>query len=78
MTKKLRAFFAGSAAIMAVVDAGSILMDNIKVFDVRGRLLYAKDNINATRTIFEVGVNQVLIVRLTSARGDTVTRKVIN
>jgi hypothetical protein len=62
-----------------VINTGSITMDNVKVFDIRGRLLAEQKGINASQATFNAGeVNQVLIVKITSDNNQTVTRKVVN
>lgn len=61
------------------VDSGGAFMQSIKVFDVRGRLLLEKKNINATRTSFDAGfTNQVLLIEITSSDGLKVTKKYVN
>ena len=61
-----------------VITTGTTLMSSIKVFDVRGRLLVAQKNIEATQTTFDVGeVNVVLLVQITTVDGVVVTKKVI-
>jgi hypothetical protein len=54
-------------------------MSSIKVFDIRGRLLQERKNINATQTTIDSGLlaNQVLLVQITSKDGVVVTKKVI-
>ena len=54
-------------------------MDNVKVFDISGRLLLEKKAIDSNATTFTVGeTNQVLVVKITSDDNKTVIRKVIN
>jgi hypothetical protein len=61
-----------------VVNTGTIIMNTIRVFDVRGRLLTTKNSINASQTSLQVDVaTQVLLVQVTSVDGETVTKKVI-
>lgn len=61
-----------------VINSGSINMDEVKVFDIRGRLLFDLNDINATQITFDGGmINQVLLVQITSVEGNTVTKKVI-
>ncbi|PWA03872.1 beta strand repeat-containing protein, partial [Flavobacterium psychrotolerans] len=62
-----------------VINTGKTMMSNVKVYDIRGRLLLSKDNINATQTKLFVGTTQeVLIVKIGSDEAGTVTKKVIN
>ena len=61
-----------------VVNSGNIIMSLIKVFDVRGRLLQEKNNLNTTQTsIGSCPANQVLIIQITSEDGVVVTKKVV-
>ena len=61
-----------------VVNSGAIIMDSIKVFDIRGRLLETKKGINASETIIGAGLaNEVLLVQITSEDGVVVTKKVV-
>jgi hypothetical protein len=62
-----------------IVDSGNIVMDNIKVFDVRGRFIKEVKNINHTECSINLGdVNQVYIIQVTSQDGVVVTRKYVN
>jgi len=62
-----------------VINTGNIVMSNVKVFDIRGRMLYNSKEINATETIISTAAqaNQVLLVQITSQDGLVVTKKVI-
>jgi hypothetical protein len=61
------------------INSGNQAMDNVMVFDIRGRLLVELKDVNATHTSFTVnGANQVLIVKIKSVDGQQATRKVIN
>ena len=61
-----------------VITTGSFVMDTVKVFDIRGRLLLNKKGISASQTTFTIGdVNEVLLVQITTADGITVTKKVV-
>jgi len=62
------------------INAGSVIIDNIKVFDIRGQLLFEKKDVNAAQTTFntnEMG-SQVLIVQITSLDQIVVSKKVVN
>ncbi len=53
-------------------------MESVKVFDIRGRLITAQKDINASQTTISGGsANEVLLVQVTSVDGVTVTKKVI-
>jgi hypothetical protein len=54
-------------------------MKEVTVYDIRGRLLVAKTNINAAETRINVGTtNQVLLVQVTTTEGLKATKKVVN
>jgi len=62
-----------------VVNSGSAIMAKVQIYDIRGRLLVEKDNINASEVKLNAGLtNQVLIVKITSDQGATVTKKAVN
>ena len=62
-----------------VVNTGKIPMSSVKVYDIRGRLLIAKDRIDATQVKLFTGTTQeVLLVKITSDSYGTVTKKVVN
>jgi Immunoglobulin domain len=60
------------------INSGNALMTSVMVFDVRGRVLYSQDKINATETsISNLAVQQeVIIVEVTTDKGK-VSKKVI-
>jgi hypothetical protein len=60
------------------VNSGNIQITAITVYDLRGRIIYTKDNINLTETALEdlQPQQQVLIVRITTPQG-IVNKKVI-
>ena len=61
-----------------VITTSLFEMASVKVFDIRGRLLMDKKNVNASQTTFNAGaVNQVLLVQVTTVDGLKVTKKVI-
>ncbi|WP_298118827.1 T9SS sorting signal type C domain-containing protein [Flavobacterium sp.] len=61
------------------INTGIFDMASVKVFDIRGRLLTEKTNINATQTTLNVSeTNQILLVQVTSNDGIVVTKKVVN
>lgn len=61
-----------------VIHSGVFVMDEVKVFDLRGRLLSHLKDINATQITFDGGeANQMLLVQITTVDGVTVTKKVI-
>ena len=61
------------------VDAGTTIMKEIKIYDIRGSLLLEKNNINATTTAVTIeGTKQVLIIEITTKDGIVVSKKYIN
>lgn len=62
-----------------LINSGSWMMEEVQVFDIRGRLLKAIEDINDSHVGFSVGeANQVLIVKIKSDTGGLATVKVIN
>ena len=60
------------------INSGKTPMNQVRIFDVRGRLLAEKNHINATETILTVGAqNQVLLVKIGTTEGSEVTKKII-
>lgn len=61
-----------------VILSGNQVMENVKVFDIRGRLLVEQKAINASQTSVSGGLtNEVLVLQITTVNGDVVTKKVI-
>jgi hypothetical protein len=61
------------------INSGSVKMDHVEVYDVRGRLMANANDINASEMKLNVGAtHQVLIVKITSNDRQTVTKKVLN
>jgi hypothetical protein len=61
------------------IETTNIMMKSVKVFDIHGRLILAKDAINSqSATLQKVGLaNQVLMVQITSVDGVIVNKKII-
>jgi hypothetical protein len=61
------------------VNSGSTPMRSVEIYDVTGRLITAQKSINATQTQFSTlpATNQVLLVKITSETGVTVSKKVV-
>jgi len=55
-------------------------IDNIKLFDINGRLILEKSNVNANETVIESTKfgNQILIVKITSDDNKVVSIKLVN
>jgi hypothetical protein len=61
-----------------VINSGNVIMANVKVFDVRGRLLQEHRNVNASQTTISVGLaNEMLLIQITSQDDVTVVKKVV-
>jgi hypothetical protein len=62
-----------------VINTGTTAMASVQVFDLRGRMLVAKNAINNTEVRLTTGAeNQVLLVKITAADGTVVTKKWMN
>ncbi len=62
-----------------IIDSGKGIMSKVEVYDIRGRLLIRKNNIDASEIRLNVtAVNQVLIVRITDTQNNMVTKKIVN
>jgi hypothetical protein len=62
-----------------VINTGQMPMAAVRIFDVCGRLLAGKDNIDAGETRLGADFsNGVVVVRITLKNGVTVTKKIIN
>ncbi|WP_460575579.1 GEVED domain-containing protein [Flavobacterium koreense] len=62
-----------------VIRTGGTTMKEVTIYDIRGRVLVAKTNINASETKINVGTtNQVLLVQVTTVDGFKATKKVVN
>ena len=61
-----------------VVNSGNAIIKNVKIYDMRGRLLFEKVNINDTETrINLLGSSQIILVKTTLDDGQVITKKVI-
>ena len=62
------------------MNTKGIVMKDIQVYDVSGRLIFKQSNINATATILSglTSANEVLFLKITSDNNETVTIKLIN
>lgn len=61
------------------VETSLVKMKSVQIFDLQGRLIIAKNNINSQSTMLQhVGLaNQVLMVQITSVDGSVVSKKII-
>ena len=62
------------------VNSGNIAINNIKVFDIQGRLIEEQKNLNATSAVINnlKATHQVLIVKIAGQDNSIVTKKVVN
>jgi hypothetical protein len=62
-----------------IINAGSSTIASVKVFDIRGRLIAERNDVNASETNINAGAEkQVLVVQVTSTDNVTVSKKVVN
>lgn len=62
-----------------VVDTKEVIMSSVKLFDIQGKLLLEKNNINNNQTSISVDLpNQILLVQITSQDNKVVTKKFIS
>ena len=62
-----------------VINSGNTTLDQVEVYDLRGRVLAFAKNINSNEIAINVGTtNQVLIVKITSVDGTIITKKTVN
>lgn len=60
-----------------VINTGEATMSSIKVFNIKGALLFSKKEINASETRINIGsTNEVLLVEIVTAEGIKVVKKV--
>lgn len=62
------------------VNAGLTDIDQLKVFDIHGRLIYEAKNINSTEAVIKnlPSVDQVLIIQIISVKGNKVSKKLVH
>jgi hypothetical protein len=61
------------------VNTGNTLMNSLKIFDIRGRLLFTQSEINDTKTSVKLYTeNKVLLVKITSQNGQVINKKIVN
>jgi hypothetical protein len=62
-----------------VVNAGKTNLSKVEVYDILGRLLVEKHNINGSEVrLNAASTNQVILVKVTSAANEVVTKRIIN
>lgn len=61
-----------------MIDSGSQVMKQVRVYDVRGRLLLEKNGINNTQTSLALtAANQVFVIQITTDEQRVITRKYV-
>lgn len=62
-----------------VINSGNYMMENIELYDMSGRLIYTKNNIDAAAAIITnlPIANQVLVVKITTAENGTANKKIV-
>lgn len=62
-----------------MITSGQVMLSSVKIFDISGRLLVSKNNINAMQTkLFTGSKPEVLIVQIASTENGIITKKVVN
>ena len=60
-----------------MINTGNSSMKTVKIYDIRGRLLFEKNNINASQEeVLLTIANQVVLVQITDSNGAIVTKKI--
>ena len=61
------------------INAGKKTIATVKIFDIRGRLIYEKNNINSNITALDpfVAAHQTLIIQITSDENKVVSKKLM-
>lgn len=61
------------------VNSSTEPIQNVKIFDIRGRLVHTSDNIHATSTNVKLHIEkQVVLMKITLTNGAVITRKILN
>ena len=62
-----------------VINSGAVKMRKVQVYDIQGRLLIERTNVNASELKLNSGsTNEVLVVKITSENNETITKKIVN
>jgi GEVED domain/Fibronectin type III domain len=61
------------------INTSNVVMDNVQIYDVRGRELYSKKGVNANEFVISNlnASQQVILVKVTSVDGKTITKKIV-
>lgn len=61
-----------------LIESGTVPMDSIAVYDINGKVLFTKNDINATTTTIPLGVtHQVVLLKITSNDKQSVVKKIM-
>lgn len=62
-----------------VVNSGNYIMDKIELYDISGRLIYSRNNIDAANAVISnlAIANQVLVVKITTAENGAANKKIV-
>ncbi|WP_447634928.1 lamin tail domain-containing protein [Flavobacterium microcysteis] len=62
-----------------VINSGNYIMENIELYDMSGRLIYTKNNVDTSSAIIAnlPVANQVLVVKITTAENGTANKKIV-
>ncbi|MDQ7961866.1 T9SS sorting signal type C domain-containing protein [Flavobacterium lindanitolerans] len=62
-----------------VINSGNYVMENIELYDMSGRLIYTKNNIDTSSAVIAnlPIANQVLVVKITTAENGTANKKIV-
>ena len=60
------------------INSGNVIMSNINVYDIQGRLLASKNKVNASDKIVSIAAEtKLLLLEITDVKGSKVTKKLI-
>lgn len=62
-----------------VINSGNYIMENIELYDMSGRLIYTKNNVDTSSAIIAnlPIANQVLVVKITTVENGTANKKIV-
>ncbi len=62
------------------INSGTAIMSSVKMFDLRGRLLFENNKVQATQSSIDATefANQVVLIQITSENGTKISKKVMN
>lgn len=60
------------------INTGQVIISTIKIFDVIGKLLLEKKDINSTQILINIGLSsEILLIQITSNEGVLITKKIL-